>query len=322
MITMLHAIEQRGALLSSLVGNTPLLRLASVARTEIGQDVELYAKAEWYNPGGSVKDRAALRMLNDGIQRGVLTPEKIIIDATSGNTGVAYAMFGAVLGYRVQLAVPANATAERKRLLAAYGAEVFYTDPLEGTDGAQDAVRRLVQQYPERYFYPDQYNNPANWQAHYFTTAVEILKQTHGRVTHLVAGLGTTGTFVGTARRLKETLPAVRCIGVQPDSPLHGLEGLKHLPTANVPGIFDPSLVDEIIEIATEDAYQMVGRVAREEGLLIGPSSAATLVAALRIAKGLTQGVIVMIFADHGTRYSSELFGGTSHAAPYAYRTA
>ncbi|MER3524159.1 MAG: cysteine synthase [Ignavibacteria bacterium] len=322
MITMLHTGEQRGAVLSSLVGNTPLLRLANVARAEVGQGVELCAKAEWYNPGGSVKDRAALHMLNEGIQRGALTPEKIIIDATSGNTGIAYAMFGAVLGYRVQLAVPANATVERKRLLAAYGADVFYTDPLEGTDGAQEIVRRLVQQHPDRYFYPDQYNNPANWQAHYVSTALEILEQTHGRVTHFVAGLGTTGTFVGTARRLKETLPAVRCIGVQPDSPLHGLEGLKHLRTAHVPGIFDPSLVDEMIEVASEEAYEMARRVAREEGLLIGPSSAAALVAALRIAKGLTHGVVVTIFADHGTRYASELFRGTDHAAPYAYRFA
>ncbi len=317
---MSHPLRARGTDLLELIGNTPLLRLHGIGDGEVSPAVEMYAKAEWYNPGGSVKDRAALSMICEGRRTGALTKEKILIDATSGNTGIAYAMLGAVLGYRVQLAVPANASEERKRVLAAYGAEVIYTNPLEGTDGAQETVRKLVHDNPDRYFYPDQYNNPANWRAHYDTTANEIIEQTQGRITHFVAGLGTTGTFVGVARRLKEFNPALACIAVQPDAAFHGIEGLKHLPSAVVPGIFDPTLVDQTVEISTEEAYEMVQRTARAEGLLIGPSSAAALAAALRVARGLESGVIVMIFADHGTRYLSDTFWENTYAATEPYR--
>ncbi len=315
-------ISQRltGSDIAELIGNTPLLRLRQIGAGR--PNVQLFAKAEWYNPGGSVKDRAALNMIREGERTGKLTKEKIIIDATSGNTGIAYAMLGAVLGYRVQLAVPANAGQERKRLLAAYGADVIYTNPLEGTDGARETVRAIVHANPDRYFYPDQYNNPANWQAHYTTTAAEIIRQTEGRITHFVAGLGTTGTFVGTARRLKEFNPSIRCIAVQPDSPLHGLEGLKHLPTADVPGIFDPTLADETIEVSTEEAEEMARRTARQEGLLIGLSSAAAFVASLRVAERLRAGVVVTIFADHGSRYLHDVFGENNDATAQSYRLA
>ena len=296
----------RNGTILSRIGDTPLLPVCAVTRGLIPPGVRIYAKAEWYNPGGSVKDRAALNMIQEGEQTGRLTPDKIIIDATSGNTGIAYAMIGAVLGYRVQLAVPANASVERKQILKAYGAEVMYTDPLEGTDGAQRHVKTLVEQYPERYFYPDQYNNPANWRAHYTSTAMEILKQTAGGITHFVAGLGTTGTFVGTARRLKEFNPAIKCVSVQPDSPLHGLEGLKHLSTALVPGIYDASLADDNIDVNTEEAYQMVSRLAREEGVLVGTSSAAALIACIQVAQAMTDGLIVTIFCDNGMKYLSE----------------
>jgi len=290
------------------IGNTPLLRIENVTRGVMPPNVEIYAKAEWYNPGGSVKDRPALNMILEGEKEGVLTRQKTILDATSGNTGIAYAMIGAILGYRVHLAVPANASAERKRLLSLFGARVSYTDPLEGTDGAQNFVRNLVAERPEEYFYPDQYNNPANWQSHYRTTAIEIYEQTGGRITHFVAGLGTTGTFVGTSRRLKELNPGIRCIAFQPDSPLHGLEGLKHLPTAVVPGIYDSRIADEHMEVSTGEAYAMAKRLARVEGLLVGVSSAAALVAGIRVAQSLTDGVIVTIFSDHGSRYLSDPF--------------
>ena len=296
----------RNGTILSRIGDTPLLPIRAVTKGLIPPGVRIYAKAEWCNPGGSVKDRAALNMIQEGEQTGRLTPGKTIIDATSGNTGIAYAMIGAVLGYRVQLAVPANASVERKQILTAYGADVMYTDPLEGTDGAQRYVRTLVEQYPERYFYPDQYNNPANWRAHYTSTAMEILKQTAGGLTHFVAGLGTTGTFVGTARRLKEFNPIIKCVSVQPDSPLHGLEGLKHLSTALVPGIYDASLADDNIEVNTEEAYQMVSRLAREEGVLVGPSSAAALIACIQVAQVMTDGLIVTIFCDSGMKYLSE----------------
>lgn len=306
---MIHAIEKsvakNGSILSH-IGNTPLLRLERIAQRSVHAGVAVYAKAEWYNPGGSVKDRAALNMIREGERSGELTKDKIILDATSGNTGIAYAMIGAVLGYRVHLAVPVNASLERKRMLAAYGAEVTYTSPLEGTDGAQRFVRELVHDHPEKYFYPDQYNNPANWQAHYKSTAPEIFKQTAGRITHFVAGLGTTGTFIGTSRRLKELNAGVKCFSVQPDGPLHGLEGMKHLGSALVPGIFDPTLADGNIEVSTEDAHAVAKRLAREEGLLVGISSAAALVATLRIARELDQGTVVTIFPDDGSKYLND----------------
>lgn len=278
----------------------------------ISPRVRLYAKAEWFNPGGSVKDRPALSMILDGERSGKLTKDRAIIDATSGNTGIAYAMIGAALGYRVKLAVPSNASMERKQILQAFGADVIYTDPLEGTDGAQRRVKKLVEELPDDYFYPDQYNNPANWQAHYRTTAVEMFDQTMGEITHFVAGLGTTGTFVGTSRRLKELNPAIKTLSVQPDSPMHGLEGLKHLATSLVPGIYDPKLADDNLEVSTEEAYIVAQRLAREEGLLVGPSSAAALAACLKVAQGLDEGVIVTIFSDDGRKYLSESIWGRS----------
>jgi S-sulfo-L-cysteine synthase (O-acetyl-L-serine-dependent) len=287
------------------IGDTPLLRLG---RIHSGENAELYAKAEWFNPGGSVKDRAALWMLLEADRSGALTKDRTIIDATSGNTGIAYAMIGAALGYRVRLALPANASRERKQMIRAYGAELLLTDPLEGTDGAQRRVREIVASEPGKYYYPDQYNNPANWRAHYHTTAREIWQQTGGRVTHFVAGLGTTGTFVGTSRRLKELDPSVSCISMEPDSPLHGLEGLKHLATALVPGIYDPTVADERVTVSTEEAYHMTRRLAREEGLYVGISSGAAMVAALSVAARLRSGVIVTVFPDGGTRYGSDRF--------------
>ena len=256
-----------------LIGNTPLLSFRRVAKDVA--PVEVYAKAEWYNPGGSVKDRAALGMVLDGERRGLLTRGKILIDATSGNTGIAYAMICAERGYRCKLALPKNASIERKQSLIAYGAELIFTDPAEGTDGAQRLVKTLVESDPHRYFYPDQYNNDANWKAHYETTALEIWQQTEGRITHFVAGLGTSGTFMGVTRRLKELNSDIQCIAMQPDSPLHGLEGMKHMTSALVPGIYDPEVADAQVEVATEDAHTMVLRLAREEGLLVGVSSGA-----------------------------------------------
>ena len=294
----------------SLVGNTPLLGFRRV--TQSVAPVEVYAKAEWYNPGGSVKDRAALAMILDGERRGLLTKDKIVVDATSGNTGIAYAMICAERGYRVKLALPKNASPERKQCLQAYGAELILTDPHEGTDGAQRFVKKLVAENPGKYFYPDQYNNDANWRAHYDTTAVEIWEQTQGRVTHFVAGLGTSGTFMGVSRRLKEFNPAIQCISMQPDSPLHGLEGMKHMATALVPGIYDPKLADETVEVATEDAQRMVIRLAREEGLLVGVSSGGNMQAAMKVAAKLTgqlkDGVVVTIFCDSAAKYLSESF--------------
>jgi S-sulfo-L-cysteine synthase (O-acetyl-L-serine-dependent) len=289
-----------------LIGNTPLLRLRSIVPQN--PRVEVYAKAEWYNPGGSVKDRAALNMILDGERTGRLTPQKTILDATSGNTGIAYAMIGAACGYRVRLCLPLNANEERKRLLRAFGAELVLTDPRESSDGAILKARELYRADPDRYFYPDQYNNPANWQAHYNTTGPEIWRQTRGRVTHFVAGLGTSGTFTGTGRFLRATSPHVTLISMQPDSPFHGLEGMKHMDSAIVPGIYDPSLADEQVEVTTEDAYDMVKRLAREEGVLVGISSAANMIAALEVADRIDEGVVVTIFTDNGDRYLSERF--------------
>jgi len=268
--------------------------------------VEIYGKAEWYNPSGSIKDRAALNMIREGEKSGRLTSEKIIVDATSGNTGIALAMFGAVLGYRVHIFMPSNASDERKKMIAGFGANLTLTNPLEGTDGAQRKVKELVQDNPGKYFYPDQYNNPANWETHYSGTAEEIIRQTNGTVTHFVAGLGTSGTFVGTARRLKEFRSSIQCISMQPDSPLHGLEGLKHMQSAIVPGIYDASIADTAIEVSTEEAHAMMKRMAREEGLFLGISSGANLAAALKIATTIASGVIVTVLCDDGSRYLSE----------------
>ena len=274
--------------------------------------VEIYGKAEFFNPGGSVKDRPALNMIVEGERNGSLTPDKILIDSTSGNTGIAYAMIGAARGYRVKLCLPLNASPERKRMLKAYGAEIVFTDPAEGSDGAIRKCREIYSADPERYFYPDQYSNPANWKAHYNTTAVEILAQTENRITHFVAAMGTSGTFMGVTRRMREELPQVQCISAQPSSGFHGLEGLKHMPTAIVPAIYDPDLADENLWIETEDAYLMVRRAARDEGLLIGISSGANLVAARKIAKRIAdkaeQGVIVTVLCDGAEKYLTEHF--------------
>jgi S-sulfo-L-cysteine synthase (O-acetyl-L-serine-dependent) len=290
------------------VGGTPLVRLRRVAG-EAPEGVEVYAKAEHLNPGGSVKDRAALAMILDGERRGLRAPGGTILDATSGNTGIAYAMVGAARGYRVTLCIPKNASPERKRILRAYGAELVETDPTRSTDAAQLVAREMAAREPEKYFYPDQYNNPANWRAHYDATAPEIWAQTAGRVTHFVAGLGTTGTFVGTSRRLKEYDARVRAVSVEPDSPFHGLEGMKHLATAIVPGIYDGAVADARAEVATEDAQEMTRRLAREEGLFVGVSSGANVSAALRLARSLPPGsVVVTILCDGGERYLSDRF--------------
>lgn len=291
--------------LAGMIGDTPLIRLRSL---EPRPGVEMYGKAEWYNPGGSVKDRPALAMIEEGERNGKLTRDKILIDATSGNTGIAYAMICATRGYRVMLCMSAKASEERKRILRAYGAEIVLTDPAEGSDGAIREVRRRYAEHPELYFYPDQYNNPENWRAHYRTTAVEIWEQTEGRITHFVAGLGTAGTFVGTARRLKEHNPGLQAISVQPTSPLHGLDGLKHMPTAIVPGIYDPTVADLNVEVETEPSYALVKRLARDEGLLLGISAAGALVIAEQVAQDLERGVIVTILPDSGARYLSEHF--------------
>jgi cysteine synthase B len=293
------------ASLLDLIGNTPLIKLANLVENP---RVEIYGKAEWANPGGSVKDRPALNMILEGERTGALTHDKTIIDSTSGNTGIAYAMIAAALGYRVKLCLPKNASEERKRILEAYGAELVLTDPLAGSDGAILAVREIVAADPDKYFYPDQYNNPANWRAHYETTGLEIFEQTGGRVTHFVAGLGTSGTFVGSGRRLRELNPAVRLISMQPDSPFHGLEGLKHMETAIVPGIYDRGLADEGVEVATEEAHAMVKRLARREGWFVGVSSAANIVAALKVAERIESGVIVTILSDDASKYLSEKF--------------
>ena len=294
----------RGRSISDLIGNTPLLRLG-----RCGPDnprIALLAKAEWFNPGGSVKDRAAIRMLRRGEESGALRPGKTILEATSGNTGIALAMLGAAFGYPVKLCVPATASKERKLVLLAYGAEIVETSALEGTDGAIREARRIAASSPEAYFYPDQYGNDANWQAHYRGTANEIWEQTGGEVTHFVCGLGTSGTFVGTTRRLKELKPSVRCISVEPDGPFHGIEGWKHMASSLVPKIYDPSLADERLSVSTEDAHETALRLAREEGLLVSVSGAAALTAALRVARNLDEGVVVTVFPDSGTRSLSE----------------
>ncbi len=298
-------VAERTDILSK-IGNTPLIRLARI--TEHLPGIEIYAKAEYFNPGGSVKDRPALHMILEGERTGQLTRDRIILDATSGNTGIAYAMIAAVKGYRVRLCLPSNASLERKRILTAYGAEVFLTDPAEGSDGAIRKCREIYEADPDRYFYPDQYNNDANWRAHYDTTAAEIIEQTSGRLTHFVVGLGTSGTFVGTGRRLRKFNPSIKLISFQPNSPFHGLEGLKHMDSAIVPGIYDPSLADEDLRISTERAHVLVRRLAREMGLMAGVSSGAALAAVLEVAQRLDRGIIVTVFPDGAEKYLNETF--------------
>jgi cysteine synthase B len=289
-----------------LVGNTPLLELASVSREVPG--VTILGKAEWYNPGGSVKDRPALWMIRDGEKSGALRPGKTILDATSGNTGIAYAWIGASLGYKVKLCMPKNASEERKKILNAYGVEVVLTDPGEGSDGAIREARKLAAEDPERYFYPDQYSNPANPRSHYESTGPEIWEQTGGEVTHFVAGLGTSGTFVGTSTRLKEYDAGIQVVSFEPDSPFHGLEGMKHMGSAIVPKIYDPSVADENLATPTEDAYEMVKRLAREEGILVGISAGAAVATSLRVAREIESGVIVTVLCDAADKYLSEGF--------------
>ncbi len=292
--------------LRSTIGRTPLLRIRRLAPAK--PHVELYAKAEFLNPGGSVKDRAALAILDDGERRGLLREGKTILDATSGNTGIAYAMLAASRGYKLKLCVPENVTPERLRILRAYGAEIELTDAMDGSDGAIRQARRIHEAEPDRYFYADQYNNDANWRTHFDTTGHEILEQTDGRVTHFVAGLGTSGTFVGIGRRLRAHDAGIHLVSVQPDSPLHGVEGLKHMDSAIRPGIYDPTLADEDVRISTERAYAATRQLALEEGLLVGVSSGAALAAALDLASRIDQGVIVTVFPDTGTRYLTETF--------------
>ena len=305
----LHTGNEVGQSLLERIGNTPLIRIGRVASHLPG--VAIFAKAEWFNPGGSVKDRPALGMIRAGLESGSLRPGKTILDATSGNTGIAYAMIGAALGYPVKLFLPHSASEERKRILDAYGARLVMTPGDEGTDGAIRRVRELAAAEPDNYFYPDQYGNPANWQAHYHGTANEIWEQTGGRITHFVAALGTSGTFVGTTRRLKELKPGMRCVSLQPDGPWNGLEGWKHMPTALRPAIYDDTLADSNLQVSTEDSYRMVKRLAREEGLLVSPSAAAALVGTLSVAETLPAGqpaVMVTVFADSAAKYLSERF--------------
>ncbi len=298
-----------GSDLQTLIGNTPLLSFRRVT-AHLPENVAVYAKAEWTNPGGSVKDRAAGNIIRQAELDGRLRPGKVILDSTSGNTGIAYAMLGAAKGYHVKLFLPANASPERIAILTAYGAELVLTDALEGSDGAIRAVRALAAAEPETYFYADQYNNPANWQAHYQTTGVEIWQQTQGTVTHFLAGLGTSGTLMGTGRRLKDYNPDVEIVAVQPDSAFHGLEGLKHMASAIKPGIYDEFFPDRQLAISTEDTYAMARRLAREEGYLVGVSSASAMIGSLQLAEELAAagrpGVVVTLFPDNAYKYLSE----------------
>lgn len=297
-----------GVNLTQRIGNTPLLRLESISIR--AKDVQVLAKAEWTNPGGSVKDRAASNIVNEALRSGKLGAGKTLLDSTSGNTGIAYSMLGAAYGIPVTLCMPSNVSKERKRILHAYGAAIIYTDPGEGSDGAIRRAREIAAAKPEKYFYADQYSNEANWRAHYTNgTADEIWQQTSGRVTHFVAILGTSGTFVGTSRRLKELNPSVRCISLQPNSPFHGIEGTKHMETSIIPKIYDAGIADAELGIKTEAAYAMARRLAREEGLLVGVSGAAALVGAVQVARNAAQGsVVVTIFPDSGDKYLSEHF--------------
>lgn len=304
----MHAFRAQGLGVKSsaveLVGNTPLVRINRITR-ELPAEVEIYAKLEGCNPGGSVKDRPALRMIEDAEAAGILTKDKVILDSTSGNTGIAYAWIGAVKGYRVELVVPANVSEERKKILHAFGANVVFSSPLEGSDGAIRLAWKLYVDNPEKYCKLDQYNNPSNPRAHYDTTGVEIFEQTEGRITHLVASIGTGGTIMGTGRRLKEYNPHIQVVAVEPDSPLHGLEGLKHMASSIVPGIYHAEEHDDKIAAPTEESYDMAKRLAREEGLLVGQSSGAAMWAAMRLASRIEKGLIVVIFPDGGDKYLS-----------------
>jgi cysteine synthase B len=305
-----HLARTQAEPLLATIGNTPLLRLERIPLEFPG--VEILAKAEYFNPGGSVKDRAAVNMVLDGERSGKLNHNRTILDSTSGNTGIAYAMIGANRGYRVKLVLPGNASEERKRILKAYGAETIFSDPGEGSDGAILLCRQIYREDPDRYFYPDQYNNPANWKAHFDGTGPEIIKQTNGTITHFVSAMGTSGTFTGTTKRLRRDLPGVKCYSAQPSSGFHGLEGLKHMPTAIRPGFYDETMADGNLWIETEDAYRMVRRLAREEGLLVGISSgcnvhAATLLARDIAARGETA-TIVTVLCDSAEKYLSEHF--------------
>lgn len=290
-----------------LVGNTPLLRLSRIT-AHLPPTVEVYAKAEWFNPSGSIKDRPALNIIRTAEASGELTHDKVLLDSTSGNMGIAYATLGAALGYRVRLIMPENVSPERVNILRVLGAEFSLSSPLEGSDGAIREARALAAAEPDTLYYANQYNNPANWQAHFYSTGPEIIAQTETRITHFVAGLGTSGTFVGTGRALRAFNPEVRLIAFQPDSPFHGLEGLKHMASAIVPGIYDTTLADENLAVSTEDAHAMARRLAREEGLFVGISAASAAVAALRVAERLTSGVVVTVFPDAGYKYVSDRF--------------
>ncbi|MFO8037088.1 MAG: cysteine synthase family protein [Anaerolineales bacterium] len=291
--------------LPSLVGNTPLLPLRKISK-HLPPHVHLQAKAEWFNPSGSVKDRPALNIILKALESGALSGGKHLLDSTSGNMGIAYATFGAALGIPVTLALPSNVSQERRQILQALGAELILTDPREGTDGALQKAQALSKQEPDRYFYANQYDNPANWQAHYQTTGPEILRQTRGGITHFIAGLGTSGTLMGVGRYLREKKPRVKIIGIQPDGPLHGVEGLKHMASAIRPGIYDPSLADRIIPVSTEDAQRMVRRLSAEEGYFVGLSAGAAAVAALKMGEEVEGGEIVTLFPDAGFKYLSD----------------
>jgi len=287
-----------------LIGNTPLIKLRKITE-HLNPDVEIFAKAEWFNPGGSVKDRPALWMILEGIRSGKLTKDKIIMDSSSGNTAIAYAMLGAALGYRVELVTPENINVERKKTLEAFGSGIIYSSPLEGSDGAIKLAQKLKAENPEKYFMPDQYNNPLNAISHYESTGPEILQQTRGRITHFLSGIGTSGTLMGTGKRLKEYNPSIKVISVEPAEPLHGLEGLKHMPTSIVPGIFDPSFPDERLYVPTEDSYRVMKELLKKEGIFVGHSGGAVIHATLEYAKGLDEGVLVTILPDSGYRYLS-----------------
>ncbi|MCF6148849.1 MAG: cysteine synthase family protein [Candidatus Kuenenia sp.] len=290
------------------IGNTPLIKINKITRELQKRNVEIYVKAEWFNPGGSVKDRPALRIVEDAEKSGELNSGKILIDSTSGNTGIAYALIGAMKGYQVNLVMPLNVSEERKRIVSAFGTKTIFTDPLLGSDGAMNEAKRLVSENPERYFYGNQYNNPSNWMSHYETTGVEIWNQTEGNITHFIACLGTSGTLMGTGKRLKKFNPEIQVISVEPATPIHGLEGMKHMETSITPGIYNEHFADRKIYIETEDAYKLVKKLAAEEGFFVGYSSGAALAASLMVANEIEDGRIVTIFPDRGDRYLSTSF--------------